>query len=90
VPPETAGRLLKLFPDKVEGYFKISFNNNPSKIRKYHKKFIFPSSSHVKYAVKKYFKLGNSYPNRIYDEVLEFIRAYDKNNTEDPPQPRSE
>jgi hypothetical protein len=90
VPPETAERLLKLYPDIVEGYFKILFNNDPSKIRKYHKKFTFPLSSHVKYAVKKFFKTRNSYPKSMFDQVLEFIRAYDKNNTEDPPQPRIE
>jgi hypothetical protein len=40
VPPETAGRTFKIFPDKVEGYFKISANNDPSKKKTEHVNYI--------------------------------------------------
>jgi hypothetical protein len=90
VPPETAGHLLKIFPDKVEGYFKISANNDLSKILKYTKKFTFPSSMHVKKYTKKYFGIGNSFPNDLFDEVLKFLRALDYHKTEEPPEPRKE
>jgi hypothetical protein len=55
VPSETAGPTLKMYPDKVQGYFKISANNNPSKIPNHTKKFTFPSSTHGKFAAKKFF-----------------------------------
>jgi hypothetical protein len=90
VPPETAGRLFKIFPDEVEGYFKMSGNNDPSKNRKYTKKFTFPSSMHVKKGAKKFFGIGNSFPNEMFDEVLKFLRALDHNKTEWPPEPRKE
>jgi hypothetical protein len=82
--------LLKIFPEKVEGYFKISANNDPSKILKYTKKFTFPSSMHVKQCEKKYFGIGNSFPKDMFVEVLKFLRALDYHHTEEPPEPRKE
>jgi hypothetical protein len=45
---------------------------------------------HVKQYTKKYFKIGNSFPKDKFEDILEFLRSHDPNNTEDPPEPRKE